>query len=151
MQRPTLGVGGATLAPSTLALLRGMFPDGAQRRTAIGVWTAAFTSGFAVGPIVGGLLLEHFWWGSVFLINVPVMGLLLALGPVLLPEAREAHPARFDPVSALLSIAAVLPVIYGVKELVHAEVAGPEGKPIIRLFIDKPEGVTHEDCSEVSH
>jgi DHA2 family multidrug resistance protein-like MFS transporter len=126
LARALLGVGGATLAPSTLALLRGMFPDAAQRRLAIGVWTAAFTSGFAVGPVAGGLLLEHFWWGAIFLINVPVMALLLVLGPILLPESREARPARFDPVSALLSIAAVLPVIYGVKELVHAGAAqGP--------------------------
>jgi MFS family permease len=120
LARALLGVAGATLAPSTLALLRGMFPDAARRRIAIGGWTAAFTSGFAVGPVVGGLLLERFWWGAIFLINVPVMALLLVLGPVLLPESREARPARFDPLSALLSIAAVLPVIYGVKELVHA-------------------------------
>ncbi len=118
--RALLGVGGATLAPSTLALLRGMFGDAAQRRAAIGIWTAAFTSGFAVGPIVGGLLLEQFWWGAIFLFNVPVMALLLVLGPILLPESRDPHPGRFDLLSALLSIAAVLPVVYAVKELVHA-------------------------------
>ncbi|OZM77763.1 MFS transporter [Pseudonocardia sp. MH-G8] len=120
LARALLGIGGATLAPSTLALLRGMFADDAQRRAAIGIWTAAFTSGFALGPIVGGLLLERFWWGALFLINVPVMVLLLVLGPLLLPESRNPQPARFDPVSALLSMAAVLPVVYGVKELVHA-------------------------------
>jgi MFS transporter, DHA2 family, multidrug resistance protein len=126
LARALLGVAGATLAPSTLALLRGMFADAAQRRLAIGVWTAAFTGGFALGPVVGGLLLERFWWGAIFLINVPVMALLLLVGPVLLPESREVRPTRFDPVSALLSIAAVLPVIYGVKELVHAgAAAGP--------------------------
>ncbi|TQM37615.1 MFS transporter [Pseudonocardia cypriaca] len=126
LARALLGVAGATLAPSTLALLRGMFADAAQRRVAIGVWTAAFTGGFAVGPVVGGLLLERFWWGAIFLINVPVMALLLLIGPALLPESRDARPAGFDPVSALLSIAAVLPVIYGVKELVHAgAAAGP--------------------------
>jgi DHA2 family multidrug resistance protein-like MFS transporter len=126
LARALLGVAGATLAPSTLALLRGMFTDPAQRRIAIGVWTAAFTGGFAVGPVVGGLLLERFWWGAIFLINVPVMVLLLLIGPVLLPESRDARPVRFDPVSALLSIAAVLPVIYGVKEMVHMGAAvGP--------------------------
>jgi MFS transporter, DHA2 family, multidrug resistance protein len=119
LARALLGIGGATLAPSTLALLRGMFADDAQRRVAIGIWTGAFTSGFALGPLVGGLLLERFWWGALFLVNVPVMVLLLALGPVLLPESRDPHPARFDPVSALLSMAAVLPVVHGVKELVH--------------------------------
>jgi MFS family permease len=118
--RALLGVGGATLAPSTLSLLRGMFAVPAQRRVAIGVWTGAFTSGFAVGPIVGGLLLEHFWWGSIFLINVPVMTLLLVFGPILLPESRDPHPGRFDLVSALLSIVAILPVVHGVKELAHA-------------------------------
>jgi DHA2 family multidrug resistance protein-like MFS transporter len=124
LARGLLGVAGATLAPSTLALLRGMFADPGQRRTAIGVWTAAFTGGIAVGPIVGGLLLEHFWWGSVFLINVPVMALLLALGPVLLPESRDRIGKRFDLVSALLSIGAVLAVVHGVKELVHAGTGG---------------------------
>ena len=119
LARGLLGVAGATLAPSTLALLRGMFADPGQRRIAIGVWTGAFTGGIAVGPIVGGLLLEHFWWGSVFLINVPVMALLLVLGPVLLPESRDASGGRFDLVSALLSTAAVLLVVHGVKELVH--------------------------------
>jgi DHA2 family multidrug resistance protein-like MFS transporter len=124
--RAVLGVAGATLAPSTLSLLRAMFTDPAQRRVAIGVWTGAFTGGFAVGPIVGGLLLERFWWGSVFLVNVPVMALLLVLGPVLLPEFQDPRPGRFDLVSAALSIAAVLPVVHGVKELVHAGgVSGP--------------------------
>jgi MFS transporter, DHA2 family, multidrug resistance protein len=128
LARGLLGVAGATLAPSTLALLHGMFVDPGQRRTAIGVWTAAFTGGIAVGPIVGGLLLEHFWWGSVFLINVPVMVLLLTLGPVLLPESGDRISTRFDLVSALLSIGAVLAVVHGVKELVHA---GPGGWPAL--------------------
>jgi MFS transporter, DHA2 family, multidrug resistance protein len=125
LARGLLGVAGATLAPSTLALLRGMFVDPGQRRAAIGIWTGAFTGGIAVGPIVGGLLLEHFWWGSVFLINVPVMGLLLVLGPVLLPESRDPSHGRFDLVSALLSIAAVLLLVHGVKELVHADSPWP--------------------------
>jgi DHA2 family multidrug resistance protein-like MFS transporter len=118
--RALLGVGGATLAPSTLALIRTMFRDGAQRTVAIGVWTAAFTSGAALGPIVGGLLLEHFWWGSVFLINVPVMAVLLAVAPLLLPESREREPGRFDLLGAAMSIAAVLLVIHGGKEIAHA-------------------------------
>jgi DHA2 family multidrug resistance protein-like MFS transporter len=115
--RALLGVGGAVLAPSTLALIRSMFPDDRRRRAAIGIWTGAFTGGVAIGPIVGGLLLEQFWWGSVFLINVPVMLLLLVVGPVLLPESRDPRPGGFDVLSALLSLAAVLPVVYGVKEM----------------------------------
>ncbi|MGW5641581.1 MFS transporter [Saccharopolyspora sp. NPDC003752] len=113
--RALMGIAGATLAPSTLSLIRNMFHDDRQRATAVGVWTAGFAGGAVVGPIIGGLLLEHFWWGSVFLINVPVMILLLVLGPLLLPEYRDPEPGRFDLLGALLSLVAVLAVIYGVK------------------------------------
>jgi DHA2 family multidrug resistance protein-like MFS transporter len=115
--RALLGIGGATLAPSSLALIRNLFPDQRQRRTAIGVWGGAFAGGAVLGPVVGGVLLEHFWWGSVFLLNVPVMVLLLVVAPRLLPEYRDPAPGRFDVVSAALSLAAVLPVVYGVKTL----------------------------------
>ncbi|SCF64249.1 MFS transporter [Streptomyces sp. Ncost-T10-10d] len=113
--RALMGIAGSTLAPSTLSLIRNMFPDERQRATAVGVWTAGFAGGAVVGPITGGLLLEHFWWGSVFLINVPVMILLLVLGPLLLPEYRDPEPGRFDLLGALLSLVAVLAVIYGIK------------------------------------
>ena len=115
--RALLGFGGATLAPSTLSLIRSTFSDENQRRTAIGVWTAAFTGGVVIGPIIGGLMLEHWHWGSVFLINVPVMLLLLVVAPFLLRESRDPNPGPFDPASAFLSLAAVLPVIFGVKKL----------------------------------
>ncbi|WP_106584954.1 MFS transporter [Murinocardiopsis flavida] len=115
--RALLGVAGATLAPSTLALIRNMFHDPRQRRTAIGVWTAGFSGGGALGPVIGGVLLEHFWWGSVFLINVPVMAALLVAAPLLLPEFRAARAGRFDLLSAAMSLAAVLAVIYGIKRL----------------------------------
>ena len=115
--RALLGVGGATLAPSTIALIRNMFHDKRQRRTAIGIWTGAFAGGGVLGPVAGGVLLEHFWWGSVFLLNVPVMVLLLLAAPRLLPEYRDPAPGRFDVVSAALSFAAVLPVVYGIKTL----------------------------------
>ncbi|MCT2582232.1 MFS transporter [Actinophytocola sp. S1-96] len=115
--RALLGLGGATLAPSTLSLIRGMFDDENQRRTAVGIWTGAFTGGIAIGPIIGGLLLEHFHWGSVFLINVPVMILLLIAAPLTIREARDPNPGRFDLLGAALSLAAILPVIYGIKKM----------------------------------
>jgi DHA2 family multidrug resistance protein-like MFS transporter len=115
--RAVLGVAGATLAPSTLSLLRTMFPDPAQFTVAIGVWVSSFSAGAAIGPLAGGLLLERFWWGSVFLISVPVMLLLLAVGPALLPEYRDPEAGRLDLLSAALSLAAVLLVIFGLKQI----------------------------------
>ncbi|WP_329101677.1 MFS transporter [Micromonospora sp. NBC_01699] len=115
--RALLGVGGATLMPSTLALIRNMFHDEKQRNTAVAVWTAALSGGVALGPVISGLLLEHFWWGSVLLINVPFMVLLLVLAPILVPEFKNPDPVRFDFLSALLSLGALLPIIYGIKEL----------------------------------
>ena len=115
--RALLGIAGATLAPSTLSLIFTMFRDPGQRSTAIGVWIAAFSAGGAIGPVLGGLLLERFWWGSVFLLAVPVMGLLLVLGPRVLPEYRDPDAGRFDLVSAALSLVAVLAVVFGLKEI----------------------------------
>jgi DHA2 family multidrug resistance protein-like MFS transporter len=115
--RALLGVAGATLAPSTLSLIRNMFLDARQRTVAIGVWVASFSAGAAIGPLLGGAMLEHFWWGSVFLLAVPVMVLLLVLGPVLLPEFRDPSAGRLDIASAALSLAAVLSVIFGFKQM----------------------------------
>jgi len=117
LARGLLGVAGATLAPSTLALISNMFADPRQRGLAISVWLAAFMGGAATGPVIGGLLLENYWWGSVFLLGVPVMVLLLGLGPVLLPEYRDTTGRRLDLISVAQSLAAILPVIYGLKEL----------------------------------
>jgi len=114
--RALLGLAGATLAPSTLSLIRNMFLDPDQRRFAIGVWITSYSVGGAIGPLIGGVLLEHFWWGSVFLISVPVMMLLLAVGPVLLPEFRDPNAGRLDLISAAMSLTAVLLVIYGLKK-----------------------------------
>lgn len=122
--RALLGIGAATLAPSTLSLIRGMFLDEAQRRTAVGIWTAAFTGGVAAGPIIGGLLLEHFHWGSVFLINVPVMVLLLITAPLLIRESRDPNSGSFDLPGAALSLAAVLPTIYGIKKIIEGGFGG---------------------------
>ena len=115
--RALLGVAGATLAPSTLSLIRNMFLDSRERTTAIGVWIASFSAGGAIGPLVGGVLLNRFWWGSVFLIALPVMGLLLVLGPTLLPEFRDPEAGRLDLVSAAMSLTAVLTAIYGLKRI----------------------------------
>ena len=115
--RALLGLAAATLAPSTLSLLRSMFLDPKQRTFAVGVWIASFSAGGAIGPLIGGVLLQFFWWGSVFLINLPVMALLLAVGPRLLPEFRDPQAGRPDIVSAALCIATVLAVIYGVKRI----------------------------------
>ncbi len=115
--RALLGVAGATLAPSTLSLIRNMFLDPGQRTFAIGVWVTSYSVGGGIGPLLGGILLEYFWWGSVFLIGVPVMVLLLVVGPLLLPEFRDPKAGRLDLLSAAQSLVAVLLVIYGLKKL----------------------------------
>ncbi|MHC3815995.1 MFS transporter [Streptomyces sp. DT9] len=115
--RALLGVGGACLMPSTLGLVRNLFHDRGQRSRAVALWTTVMATGISLGPVVSGILLEHFWWGAVFLINLPAMALLLVLAPVLLPESRSPVKARFDVLSAVLSLAALLPVIHGIKEL----------------------------------
>jgi MFS transporter, DHA2 family, multidrug resistance protein len=115
--RALLGVAGATVAPSTLSLIRNMFLDHKQRTTAIAVWITSYSVGGAIGPVVGGLVLEFFWWGAVFLLAVPVMVLVLVLGPILLPEYRDPDAGRPDILSAALSLAAVLAVIFGLKQI----------------------------------
>ncbi|WP_420497332.1 MFS transporter [Parafrankia sp. FMc2] len=115
--RAALGIAAATLMPSTLALISNMFRDAKERGVAIAVWVTMFSVGIALGPVVGGALLELFWWGSVFLIAVPVMALLLVAGPVLLPEHRDEQAGRLDLVSVVLSLLAILPIVYGLKEI----------------------------------
>jgi len=116
--RALLGVAGATLMPSILALINSMFADDKQRRTAISLWATCQFSGAALGPVAGGLLLDHFWWGSIFLMGVPVMLLLLAAGPFLLPESCNPNAGRLELKSVALSLASILLVIYGLKELI---------------------------------
>lgn len=115
--RAAMGVFGAMLMPATLSLLRSVFTDRDQRRMAIAVWAAMFSAGSALGPIVGGMLLEHFAWGSVFLLAVPVLVPLLVFAPLLVPESRDPNPGRIDPISIALSMATMIPVVYGIKEL----------------------------------
>ncbi|WP_327151299.1 MFS transporter [Nocardia sp. NBC_01329] len=121
--RALMGLGGATLLPSSLALISNLFPDRRQRSTAIGVWTAFFAGGSAVGPIIGGVLLHHFWWGSVFLINVPVLLVLLVFAPLLLPEHRATALGPLDLPSVILSIGGILPAVYAVKRIAES---GPD-------------------------
>ncbi len=129
--RAILGVAGATLAPLTLSLIRNMFADPDERRFAIGVWITSYSVGGVIGPILGGMLLDHFWWGSVFLIGVPVMLVLLAVGPALLPEYRDPAARRIDVPSAALSLAAVLLVIYGIKRAAQGDVDGRAAVAVI--------------------
>ena len=122
--RALLGIAGATIAPSTLSLIFHMFQDPKQRSVAVGIWIGSFSAGSAVGPVLGGLLLEFFWWGSVFLLALPVMAALLVLGPRVLPEYRDPDAGRLDPLSAAMSVAALLGMIFGLKQIVQGG-AGP--------------------------
>jgi MFS transporter, DHA2 family, multidrug resistance protein len=115
--RALLGVAGATIAPSTLSLIRNMFRDSGQRTFAMGVWGTSYAAGGLIGPVLGGMMLQHFAWGSVFLLAVPVMGLLRVTVPHLLPEYRDPNAGRLDLVSAGLSLIAVLSAIYGMKRI----------------------------------
>ncbi|MFD3518710.1 MFS transporter [Streptomyces sp. NPDC058657] len=116
LARALLGVAGATLMPSTLALIRNIFHDPRERSLAVGIWGAAASAGAAVGPVVGGFLLEHFWWGSVFLINLPVMAVLVVVGIKLLPESKDPHPGPWDLLSVALSLVGMVAVVYAIKE-----------------------------------
>jgi MFS transporter, DHA2 family, multidrug resistance protein len=115
--RALLGIAGATLAPSTLSLIFAMFQDPGQRTRAVAVWISAFSAGGAIGPVLGGIMLEHFWWGSVFLLALPVMALLLILGPIVLPEYKDPDAGRLDLWSAGMSLVAILSVIFGLKQI----------------------------------
>ncbi|MGI5199457.1 MFS transporter [Streptomyces sp. CA-288835] len=122
--RALLGVAGATLMPATLALIRNLFHDPRERSLAVGIWGATASAGMAIGPIAGGFLLEHFWWGSVFLINLPVMAVLVLVGMKLLPESRNPEPGPWDLTSVFLSLVGMVGIVYGVKETAAHGVSG---------------------------
>ncbi|CAL9402803.1 MFS transporter [Streptomyces sp. enrichment culture] len=124
--RALLGVGGAMIMPATLSILRQVFPDRRERALAIGIWSAVAAVGAAVGPLLGGFLLEHFWWGSVFLVNIPLMLVSLPVGRLLLPESKGDGRGPWDVVGALLAAAGLFGVVLGVKRLGGGEpVASP--------------------------
>ncbi|MFJ1702149.1 MFS transporter [Kitasatospora sp. NPDC088346] len=111
--RAVMGLGGALVMPATLAIIMNVFERHEQPK-AIGVWAGAVGLAIAIGPITGGLLIEHFWWGSVFLVNVPIVALaLLAMG-LLVPNSKDPNPGRLDPVGVLLSIIGLVALIYGI-------------------------------------
>jgi MFS transporter, DHA2 family, multidrug resistance protein len=138
--RMLMGLAGASLMPSTLALIRGMFTDPRRRTVALGVWAASFSLGGLAGPLAGGALLEHLWWGAIFLLAVPVAALVLILGPRLLPEFRDPRAARFDVLGAAQSLLALLAIVYGIKraavaDVVEAVVALAAGATIAAVFV----------------
>ncbi|CRK59420.1 Transmembrane transport protein [Alloactinosynnema sp. L-07] len=130
--RALLGIAGSTLMPSTLSLLTQMFKDPKQQAMAIGVWMGCFLGGTIFGPIIGGVMLEYFWWGSVFLLALPVAVLLLAIGPKTLPEYRNPDAGRIDMASVGLSLAGILPFIYGLKEISRN---GPSALAILAVVV----------------
>jgi len=147
--RALLGVAGATLAPSTFSLIRNMFHDPQERTFAIGVWITSYSAGAAIGPLLGGALLQVFWWGSVFLLAVPVMVLLLILAPVLLPEYRDPNAGRIDFFSAALSLAALLALIFGLKQAAQygfswlSVISILSGLVIATLFVQRQRTLAH--------
>jgi MFS transporter, DHA2 family, multidrug resistance protein len=130
--RAVLGIAGATLMPSSMALLRTIFPHERQMGTAVGVWYCAFMGGMALGPLVGGVLLSYFWWGSAFLLGVPFMVLILLAGPALLPESRGSFDTPLDLLSVALSLGSVLPLVYGLK---HAAEGGHPAESAVAVVV----------------
>lgn len=117
--RALLGFFGAMLMPATLALLRTLFVDPAQRRFAVACWAGGFAAGAALGPVVAGVLLQHSWWGAVFLVNVPVLLAMLVLGPVILPESRATRTGRLDLLGVGLSLLTMGPTVFAIKLAAH--------------------------------
>ncbi|MGO3895565.1 MFS transporter [Brevibacterium aurantiacum] len=115
--RALLGIFGATLMPSTLSLIRNIFLNAKDRRVAIATWSAMFSGGAALGPIVGGILLEHFHWSAIFFINLPLIAIFIPAAIVLLPESRDPNPGRIDPLSIVLSMLMLTPLVYAIKHV----------------------------------
>ncbi|MFF5208141.1 MFS transporter [Streptosporangium sp. NPDC000396] len=122
--RAFLGVGGAMIMPATLSIIRQVFTDRRERAIALGVWSAVAAAGAAIGPLIGGVLVEHFWWGAVFLINVPILLVLLPAAARILPECRPRASHPWDAPSALLSVLGILALAFGVKEAGSGHLGG---------------------------
>lgn len=123
--RAVMGVGGALILPATMSIIRDVFEDRDERRTAVGIWSATMAGGAAIGPLVGGFMVEHWWWGAVFLINVPVVLVVLPLALRLLPVSRAAEPPPWDSVGVLLAGVGVLGLAFGFKQGAHHGFADP--------------------------
>ncbi|MEU6857497.1 MFS transporter [Glycomyces sp. NPDC046736] len=149
LARALLGVAGATLMPTTLGLMRNLFTDGRQRKFAIAIWASGFSAGAAAGPIVGGWLLEHFWWGSVFLMAAPVSLAVMVAAPLLLPESKDPNPGPLDLLSVAMSFLAMFPFVYGVKTVAEhgvslaALVAIGFGVAMAVLFVRRQRSLEH--------
>lgn len=117
--RAAMGIGAALVFPATLAIITNLFIDPIERAKAIGLWSAVSGMAVAFGPVVGGFLLEHFWWGSVFLVNIPIVAIALIVGHFLVPESREPHRGRFDVLGLVMSVAAIGVLVYTVIESPH--------------------------------
>ncbi|MFJ8887269.1 MFS transporter [Streptomyces sp. NPDC102402] len=149
--RAMLGVGGAMIMPATLSILRQVFPDRRERAMAVGIWTAVAAVGAATGPVIGGFLVEHYWWGSVFLINIPLMALILPLARWLLPESRGENDGPWDVLGALMAAAGVLGVVLGIKRIGGGEgLLNPAtlvpllaGAALVTLFVRRQRRRTH--------
>lgn len=147
--RALLGIAGASLAPSTLALIRGLFDKPRERAVAVGIWASVFSAGTALGPVIGGLFLEPFWWGSVFLINVPAVVVLVVGGWLLLPELKNPKPGPWDPIGVVLSLVGILGVVYAAKQGaahgLHADIiiAALAGVMALILFVRRQLKIPH--------
>ncbi len=130
--RAAMGFFGAMIMPATLSLIRNIFEDAKERRLAIAIWAAAFSGGSAIGPILGGFLLEHFYWGSVFIMAVPFLLPMLILAPILVPESRDPQPGPIDPVAIVLVMLTMTPLVYGIK---HTATAGFDGASVTTFAV----------------
>ncbi|MCK1799070.1 MFS transporter [Streptomyces sp. XM4193] len=148
--RALLGAGGAMIMPATLSILRQVFPDRRERALAIGIWSAVAAIGAAIGPLVGGALLEHFWWGSVFLLNIPLMILSVPVGRMLLPESTGDREGPWDAAGALLAAVGLFAVIFAIKRAGGGDPLAPDtaaalvlGAGLLTFFVVRQRRLAH--------
>jgi EmrB/QacA subfamily drug resistance transporter len=131
--RALMGIAGSMILPQTLSIIRATFADPKDRGQAIGIWAGVFALGYGVGPVVGGLLLDHFEWNSVFFLNIPVALIILAGGYFFVPESRDRSAGRLDPIGVILSIAGLATLVYGI--IKAGEESWTEGSVIVSLSV----------------